>query len=162
MRTRGFAGPSNGIICDDDNECTTGTCRPDFLCTYTNGPERQRMRRWQPLHGSESGLPDRWPSRTSVYRQVRSATSAPTACAAGASNTDAASLHCEDNNVCNGIVACDPTTGNSCVQTVPPLTCAPDTNPCTTDTCDPVLGCNWPNTVFRADDGNACTGPERL
>ena len=156
----GLCGPSNGIICDDDNECTTGTCRPDFLCTYTNVPERQRMRRWQPLHGSESGLPDRWPSGTERLpgrsevrrlhqRRVRrdASTRMPPASTARTTTSATASWPATRRR------------GTSCVQTVPPLTCAPDTNPCTTDTCDPVLGCNWPNTN-PCDDGNACTGPD--
>ena len=56
-------------------------------------------------------------------------------------------------------MACDPTTGIACVQTVPPLDLRADTNPCTTDTCDPVLGCNWPNHD-PCDDDNMCTGPD--
>ncbi len=45
---------------------------------------------------------------------------------------------CSDNNVCNGVETCDPTTG-ACVGGAP-LDCD-DFVACTTDSCDPVVGC---------------------
>ena len=142
----GLCGKSNGITCDDDNECTTGTCRPDFLCTYTNVENGSACDDGNLCTGQNPGFPTGGPPGQNVCPAGQKCDVCTNGVCGGTLNTDAANLHCEDNNVCNGIMACDPTTGNSCVQTVPPLTCAPDTNPCTTDTCDPVLGCNWPNT----------------
>src|SRR5262249_23357831 len=92
-------------------------------------------------------------------------------------NNVAKTLACENNNVCDGIMACDHLTGNSCIQTVPPLVCNADAvpNTCVLEgVCDPKLGCNPPVEQadlnsdgipdnpgpVACDDLNACTGPD--
>jgi hypothetical protein len=169
----GVCDKSATLSCDDDNPCTVGTCRPDFLCVYSNvengtacsdnnlctGPD--------PTPGSGGGV---CPPTLLCDACQDGVCTAPL-------NNVAKNLACEDNNVCNGIMACDHTTGNSCVQTVPPLVCNPDAvpNPCVAEgACDPRLGCNppieqadlngdgLPDTPgpVACDDLNACTGPD--
>ncbi|NUN16670.1 MAG: hypothetical protein HUU55_23845, partial [Myxococcales bacterium] len=62
------------------------------------------------------------------------------------------SEHCNDNNVC--------TLGDICTNGV----CTPagvlncdDGNPCTTDSCDPIAGCQNIENTDPCNDGNACT-----
>jgi hypothetical protein len=159
--------------CSQDNPCRVGTCRPDFLCVYSDvengtacsdgnlctGPD--------PTPGSGGGP---CPAGLLCDACQNGVCTAPL-------NNVAKNLGCEDNNVCNGIMSCDATTGNSCVQAVPPLVCTPDTvpNPCVAEgACDPRLGCNppieqadlnndgLPDTPgpVACDDLNACTGPD--
>jgi len=64
-------------------------------------------------------------------------------------------VDCDDGNVCNGAESCDPETG-SCVAGTP-LSCD-DSNPCTTDSCDPATGCS--SVEINCDDGNVCNGAE--
>jgi len=59
---------------------------------------------------------------------------------------------CADGTVCNGDEVCS---GGAC-QTGTPLDCN-DTNVCTDDSCDAVLGCQHANNTASCDDGNACT-----
>jgi hypothetical protein len=54
---------------------------------------------------------------------------------------------CDDGDVCNGLETC---VASQCVAGTP-LDCD-DGNPCTTDTCDPILGCQHANTA----DGTSC------
>jgi hypothetical protein len=156
---------ANGGVCDksaqqqcsQDNPCRVGTCRPDFLCVYSdvaNGTactDNNLCTGPDPTPGSGGGP---CPAGLLCDACQDGVCTAPL-------NNVAANLGCEDNNVCHGIMACDPTTGNSCVQTVPPLVCNPPNppNPCVDNRCDPVLGCNPPNTN-PCSDGNACTGPD--
>ncbi len=67
----------------------------------------------------------------------------------------------DDTNVCTDNSVC--TTGDACVagQCVgTPIPCD-DGNPCTDDTCDPILGCVYtPDDTNTCSDGNACTAPD--
>jgi hypothetical protein len=137
--------------CNADNPCTVGTCRPDFLCVYTNEPNGKPCD-----DGNLCTGPD--PITGGVCPNAEECDKCQDGVCTGAF-TNQAPTNCEDDNVCNGIMACDPATGMSCVQIGPPLVCAPDGNPCTDDGCDATLGCNPPNTA-PCDDGNACTGPD--
>ena len=62
---------------------------------------------------------------------------------------------CSDNDVCNGIEACDIIT-NTCSQVVAALNCD-DLNPCTDDSCDPLLGCVHTANTAPCDDLSLCT-----
>jgi hypothetical protein len=63
---------------------------------------------------------------------------------------------CEDDDVCDGLLFCDPQIG---CASGPPLDCD-DNVGCTSDSCDPVEGClNEPIELF-CDDGNLCNGEE--
>ncbi len=151
--TTGLCGPSSGIVCDDDNPCTTGTCRPDFLCTYSNEPNGTSCDDGDLCTGPDPVSGGVCATNNCDSCQGGVCTGGPTSDTPG---QPGAAPACENNNVCDGIMTCDPATGNSCIQKVPPLVCGADSNPCTTDTCDPILGCNWPNTD-PCDDGNLCT-----
>ena len=61
----------------------------------------------------------------------------------------------DDGDVCNGLETCDPATGNSVPGT--PLDCD-DSDACTIDTCDSVLGCQHEDII--CDDINLCTTDE--
>jgi cysteine-rich repeat protein len=65
---------------------------------------------------------------------------------------------CTDNNVCNGVEQCS---NGACRASTPPLNCN-DNNQCTTDACNPALGCQNPASPVNTpcNDGNACTGPD--
>ena len=59
---------------------------------------------------------------------------------------------CDDGNACNGAETCS---GGLCQPGTPPV--CDDGNPCTTDSCDQVLGCRQVNNTDPCTDGNACT-----
>jgi cysteine-rich repeat protein len=61
---------------------------------------------------------------------------------------------CDDDNLCNGTETTDPLTG-VCSPGTPPN--CDDGDPCTTDSCDPTLGCVYVNPC---DDSDACNGVE--
>jgi hypothetical protein len=61
---------------------------------------------------------------------------------------------CSNNDACDGLETCNPGTG-LCENGTPPN--CDDTNPCTDDSCDALLGClNVPN-LNACDDGSECT-----
>jgi hypothetical protein len=68
-----------------------------------------------------------------------------------------AALACNAGNgtVCDGMEACNPATG-ACDGGTPPLNCT-DTNDCTDDSCDPLVGCLFLPNVNPCDDGTVCT-----
>jgi len=59
---------------------------------------------------------------------------------------------CDDGSACTVGDACS---GGSC-QPGTPLICN-DSNPCTDDSCSPVLGCQYDNNAASCSDGDACT-----
>lgn len=99
-------------------------------------------------------------------------------CAAGSCQTEPST--CDDKNDCtsdhcNEVTGCAHDleasdtlcdTGSACFETgncsdgacvAPPVACDDD-NPCTNDTCDPLLGCAHVPDEGACDDDNACTG----
>ena len=64
---------------------------------------------------------------------------------------------CGSTNVCTGRQTC----GSGLCVTAAPLTCA-DSNPCTTDACNPASGCEFPpvSAGTSCADGNLCNGTE--
>jgi hypothetical protein len=58
---------------------------------------------------------------------------------------------CDDGNACTTDY-CDPVLG--CIHE--PIICD-DGNPCTDDDCDPVVGCVFANNISACDDGDDCT-----
>jgi N-acetylneuraminic acid mutarotase len=69
------------------------------------------------------------------------------------------STDCDNGNVCDGYEHCDGY--GSCVSSGP-IYCFGDENPCTYDTCDPILGCQYipvPAGTSCSDD-NPCNGTE--
>src|SRR5207245_7616004 len=64
---------------------------------------------------------------------------------------------CSDNNVCNGVETCS---SGACHARTPPV--IDDGEPCTTDSCDPILGVSHVHLAAGAScsDGNVCDGAE--
>ena len=138
----GLCDASNGVACDDDNPCTTGTCRPDFLCTYTNEPDDKPC--------DDGGLctgPD--PVTGGVCATNNCDRCANGVCTGPPTNQTPGqpgpAAECENNNRCDGIMACDPATG-----TLHPDGAAAHLRRGHQSVhgrrVDPVLGCNPPNT----------------
>ncbi len=78
-------------------------------------------------------------------------------CIAGACQPCSADAECSNNDVCDGLETC---VAGAC-QPGTPLNCD-DGNVCTTDTCDPVAGCQHA-PVFDGTscaDGDVCNGAE--
>ena len=139
----------SAVACDDSNPCTSEACvEGDCIFTPT-------------VEGCDDG----------------NACTTQDVCSGGNCG-GTAMLPCDDANPCT-IDTCDPATG--CLQTSQAgacddgdactvndactdgsctagslLNCA-DGNPCTTDGCDPELGCQNPNNDGPCDDGNLCT-----
>lgn len=61
---------------------------------------------------------------------------------------------CNDQNPCNGVETCDSSSGEAVCIAGTPLVCN-DGNACTTDSCDPALGCV--HTAISCNDGKFCT-----
>jgi hypothetical protein len=59
---------------------------------------------------------------------------------------------CDDGSACTTGDVCS---GGACIGG-PPIGCH-DGNPCTTNSCDPLVGCVFTNNSIPCDDGNACT-----
>jgi len=69
----------------------------------------------------------------------------------------AAGTSCSDGNACNGAETCN-ASGTCAPGSAPALD---DGNPCTADSCDPVLGVvHLPLSGTSCSDGNACNGSE--
>ena len=142
------AGPK--VNCNDGNPCTTDLCDPATGCFH-----------------EENALP---------CNDGSSCTTGDV-CQDGAC-LGAGQLECDDGNVCTSD-SCDPATGcttaandalcddgNACTvadqctaglcKGIGALECD-DESPCTTDSCDPELGCVHMANTQPCDDGNACT-----
>src|SRR5438067_2112408 len=78
-------------------------------------------------------------------------------CVAAICQPCALDAECADADFCNGTEIC---VSGAC-QSGPPPTCD-DSNSCTTDTCDSLLGCQHMPVSDGAScsDGDACNGPE--
>ncbi len=148
--TEGQCGSAMPVTCDDDNPCTTDWCDQALGCQFTPNTS--------PCDdGDLCTLGD-------VCSQGE--------CVPGLA------LDCDDSNPCtkdscNPLVGCkhtnnsdpcddkDPCTltdkcvGGACVGTGA-MGCD-DGNPCTTDYCDPMAGCNHAVSAGGCDDGNPCT-----
>jgi len=59
---------------------------------------------------------------------------------------------CEDGNACTATTKCN---AGMCLG--PSDVVCDDTNPCTSDSCDPISGCVYTPNTLTCDDGNQCT-----
>jgi hypothetical protein len=130
--------------CNDDNPCTVGV-QPDLCASTRTSPMASRA-----TTATSARARTRSP-RASVRTPVRHAR---TASARARSRTRR--QRTEDDNACNGIMACVHD-GDELRQIVPPLVCAPD-GPEQAD----LNGDGLPDTPgpVACDDLNACTGPD--
>jgi hypothetical protein len=124
------------INCDDGNVCTDDTCDPlaqtlVTACVHTN---------------NTLGCDD-----TNACTDVDACVGGT---CVGTLSAAAATCNAGDGDLCTGIEQCNTTTG-ACDFT--PLVCD-DANPCTSEVCDPLNGCQYTMLTGPCDDGNACTG----
>jgi cysteine-rich repeat protein len=161
--------------CDDLNECTTGDACAGGACVGTGSTECD--------DGNPCTKDVCLPGGGCQHVPVAVACNDGNACTLNDACVDGAcvpgpTLECDDGNVCtndacsgSGVcthqpnaAACDDlnacTAGDACEDGA----CAPgkpvdcdDGNLCTTDACNPALGCTHSTNAFPCNDGNACT-----
>ena len=145
-------GATDETSCSDGNPCTDDICNPVDGCNFP--PNSAPCNDANPCTSSDTcvagscagqflACDDKNPCTDDSCDQLTGCTNAP--------NT----LACTDDNAC--------TTGDVCSGGVclpgGPVACD-DANPCTSDQCDPVAGCQKAPTAGPCDDGNACTGAD--
>ncbi len=143
-----------GITCSDGNPCTTDTCNTSTGCAFQafNGPCND---------GNNCTIGDNCTGGKCI-------SGAPKVCNDNNGCTDdscnGAIGQCvftvNDNNPCSDSNAC--TNGDFCVtgkcQAGAAKVACEDNNGCTSDWCDPAVGCKFvSNQAQPCDDGNSCT-----
>jgi hypothetical protein len=167
------------VVCDDHNGCTTDSCSQTLGCVHTPRPDGADCSDGNPCTRDScvagtciSGPPTCDDNNAcTVDACVGSGSTAScshtfitcnddgNACtddscnpASGCLFTPLNGVTCSDGNVC--------TLGDLCVQgqcvSGQPVVCN-DGTLCTTDTCDPALGCRHAANTLACDDGSACT-----
>jgi hypothetical protein len=126
--------------CDDQNVCTADVCNPQTGCQNTRLPDGTLCGNQDVCTGTEtcqSGTCVQDPPPNCDDNNPCTTDSCdPTNGCQHASLTDG--TPCGEQNVCTGAETCQ---SGLCVQDAP-LTCDDD-NPCTTDSCDPLNGCQY-------------------
>lgn len=138
------------VLCSDDNPCTTDSCAPMDGCLF------------EPQDGNEcsDGNNCTWPDfcvdgqcfGDTIDCQDGNPCTKNTCLPAVGCQMEELEGPCEDGDLCTG--------GDTCVNTVcvgTLLVCDDDNNLCTTDYCDPAIGCVWEPNDFPCDDNNPCT-----
>ena len=138
------------VACDDGNLCTTDACDlVTGICSHVTLPNGTACADATVCNGAEtcvSGVCA--PGTPLVCNDGNPCTIDSCDAIAGCQAPNAPDgTSCADNTVCNGIRTCN--AAGVCQGT--PLTCD-DGNPCTVDSCDPIMGCQAPN----APDGTPC------
>ena len=150
-------------VCDDGDPCTGndacsgGNCAGVAIPGCFNCSTNSDCNDGDACNGSESCVGGRCEAGTPLLcEDGNPCTDDRCDAVAGCRNVANNSNSCDDGNVCNGSEQCVSGVCNS----VSPLNCD-DVNPCTTDTCDPIAGCqNTPDDANFCDDGNLCNGTE--
>ena len=134
------------LNCDDELPCTADSCDPDVGCQYAPSVE---------LSTEEVTC--------CIDSDGECAGGDP--CVAGACNLETHQCEdiplgpetaCPDDTVCNGDEHC---LDGICQAGTPPV--CDDSNDCTDDTCDPILGCQYVNNNANfCPDNDACNGEE--
>src|ERR1051325_3774488 len=145
--------------CDDGNICTNDICDPVAGCQNTAVPDGlpcgdgdvcnglETCQGGQCTGGTALSCDDGNPCTTDTCDSLLACQHTPA--------TDGTS--CSDGNLCNGTETCLGGVGGGSSL----LDCN-DNNPCTADTCDPLLGCQHAPVVdgTACNDGDACNGTE--
>jgi uncharacterized repeat protein (TIGR01451 family) len=147
------------INCNDNNVCTTDGCDPVFGCTNTAVLNATPCPDTNVCNGAETCQAGVCATGTPLNCNDSNVCTADT-CNPVTGCTNAPVLNgtaCDDGDECNG----DETCQAGVCSGAPPVNCD-DGNPCTTDTCDAVLGCqNIPvSNGSPCLDGNLCNGAE--
>ncbi len=138
------------IVCNDGNPCTLDVCSAATGC----------------LHANQTGSCSDG-AACIVTGQCSSGLCAATApvcadgnactkdgCVAGKCSNAAVAGSCDDGNSCTTNDLCS---AAQCKGTAPAAGGCGDGNPCTSDVCDPVKGCQYVQQASGCEDGNACT-----
>ena len=137
---------NGGVVCDDNNVCTTDTCdQTTGQCVFTAIP---------PCNDNNACTTDTCnPATGCVFTPITCNDNS--ACTIDSCNPATGCVFtpitCNDANACT-TDTCNPASG--CVFT--PIAACNDNNACTTDTCNPATGCVF-TPIAACDDGNACT-----
>jgi uncharacterized repeat protein (TIGR01451 family) len=146
--------PAGVVSCDDGNLCTDDSCDPTAGCVHTNNTAACSDGNACTDNDACSGG-----ACHGVLRNCDDANS----CTADSCNPAGAGLCVHDRQALQG-QACDD--GNACLtgETCDNGQCqggtlvfCNDGNPCTSDFCQPSVGCVSVNNEAPCDDGNACT-----
>ena len=150
MAIEGFL-PCDGVVCDDQDACTSDVCAPETgECVFT------------PIEcadGNACTTDSCDPAIGCVYTDISGTCADDNACTedtcdptSGCVHTDI-SAECVDGNACTAD-RCDPAVG--CIHDDLSSQCV-DGNACTADTCDPASGCVYTDISNDCDDANECT-----
>ncbi len=153
----GGACQTTGLVgCDDGNPCTQDTCAPSVGCVFSPIADNTTC-------GSATACAAAATCQTGVCQK-----GAATDCSDGKTCTTdgcdpvngcfwtANTNPCDDGNACTAGDVCKNGACKSGAVIDPKVACD-DSNPCTNDTCDTVLGCVHTNNTSACDDGSQCT-----
>ena len=140
------------VVCDDGDACTDDECKPSLGCVH-------EANRTPCDDGDPCSLEDRCDVGECVGGAAVSCDDGD-ACTADRCdptsgvcvNTVDAGAPCDDGSVCTRDDAC--ALSGACVGVA--ADCG-DGEPCTTDSCDPEVGCVHEHNTFPCEDGDACT-----
>ncbi len=150
----GKCAGSGVLDCNDDNLCTTDSCDPQVgcihtmnqvpcddanLCTFGDHCDLGKC-----IGGGALTCKDGNPCTDDLCNPKAGCEFPP--------NT----AGCDDGTVCTAVDVC----ANGLCKGTQPLVCD-DANPCTSDWCDPALGCQHAPLQAACDDGNKCTGDDQ-
>jgi hypothetical protein len=149
-----------GDLCFDGNDCTLDACAPLLFCVFPAGPPDAACDDFLSCtisdHCNDSGIcisqsvcDDGQPCTDDFADELNS-------CACTNPLSFPGSV-CDDGSVCTSATTCDGLGGGpSNCNGGTTLDCN-DGNPCTDDSCDPVLGCVTTNNTATCDDASVCT-----
>src|SRR5262249_42446217 len=155
----GACAAGTPLVCNDGNPCTGDSCNPAAGCQFvvlSNGTTCSDGNACNGVETCQNG---------SCTAGTPPDCNDGNACTADSCNTVQGGQHaagsdstpCHAATVCNGVETCQ---AGRCTSGTPSN--CDDGNPCTTDSCDPVLGCRHTAVVngTSCSDGNLCNGAE--
>ena len=146
----GACGAGTLLACNDGNPCTDDSCDPDAGCDFA--PNAAACDDGNACTDGDHCSGGLCLSDTAIDCDDGNPCTKDS-CAPGAGCVSVISAGpCDDGNSCTINDACV----NGACQAGPLVTCADD-NLCTTDSCDPLLGCLHLLNDAQCDDGDICT-----
>jgi len=150
----GSCGSGSARDCNDLNPCTNDSCNPSSGCVNTNNTNACD-------DGDECTVGDRCSGGSCDGGSARNCNDG-NVCTSDSCNPSSGCVNTNNTVSCNDGDACtmgDRCSGGSCVGGSA-RDCG-DSNPCTTDSCNPSTGCVNTNNTNPCSDGNACTVSDR-
>src|SRR5262245_55616862 len=158
---------SDPLNCDDGNPCTQDSCDPATGCQHDDQPDGSSCSDGNPCNGEETCHGGNCGSDRPLDCDDDNPCTADSCASGGCRHTATlgcclTAADCGDSDACTANERCVGAgggVGGSCVSD--PVNCD-DGNPCTNDSCDPVVGCRNLPTVdgISCGDGNVCNGVE--